>query len=81
MMEKYIEHAKMSKRARREIDRSWRNTWGAMSPVTRKVESKKVYSRKKIRQEKDNSFFTESFYFIDFLIPKSFLLTEKAESI
>ena len=80
-MAKIIAKSKMNKKARRELDKAQRNTWGALSPVTRKVESKKMYTREKIRREKDDSFFTESFYFIDFLLMKVFLPTKKAASI
>ncbi|HCM14328.1 MAG TPA: hypothetical protein DHW85_14250 [Lachnospiraceae bacterium] len=52
----------MSKKARRELDKARRSTWGALSPVTRKVESKKVYNRKKIR-EKDESFFPNLLFY------------------
>ena len=45
-MTKFVPREKLSKKARRELDRSRRETWD-FSPVTRKVESKKAYSRKK----------------------------------
>lgn len=64
-MAKIIARAKMSKKARRELDKARRSTWGALSPVTRKVEIKKVYNRKKIRRERDESFY-RIFYFIIF---------------
>lgn len=37
---------KLSKKARKELDAQKRTTW-AFSPVTKKVESKKIYNRKK----------------------------------
>lgn len=39
----------MSKKAKRALDRSRRGTWGPQSQVTRTVESKKRYDRKKNR--------------------------------
>ena len=45
-MAKFIPKAKMSKQAARELAKQKRVTWD-ISPVTRKMESKKVYNRKK----------------------------------
>ena len=45
-MAKFIPKAKMSKKAARELAKQKRVTWD-ISPVTRKMESKKVYNRKK----------------------------------
>jgi len=46
MAEKFVPKGKLSKKARKELDRQKRVTW-AFSPVTKKVESKKLYSRKR----------------------------------
>lgn len=54
-MEKFIPRAKMSKKARHEQDTLQRGTWGDLCPVTRKIENKKVYNRKKVRL-KDSDF-------------------------
>jgi len=48
----YVPYQKTSKRKRREIDQTKRVTWGSVSPITRKVESAKVYSRKKIQRRR-----------------------------
>lgn len=45
-MAKFISRAKLSKKARKELDARKRTTW-PFSPVTKKVESKKIYNRKK----------------------------------
>ena len=45
-MAKFIPKAKMSKKAARELAKQKRVTWD-ISPVTRKMESKKIYNRKK----------------------------------
>jgi len=50
-MMKFIPKEKLSKKARKELDRSRRETWD-FSPVTRKVESKKVYNRKKASHDR-----------------------------
>lgn len=45
-MAKFISRKKLSKKARKELDSQKRATW-AFSPATKKVESKKLYNRKK----------------------------------
>lgn len=45
-MKQFIPREKMSKKARKELDKARRNEW-SISPVTRKVESKKHYDRRK----------------------------------
>lgn len=53
-MKKYIPKDKLSKKARRLIDSRRRATW-LISPVTRTVESKKVYDRhRKSRELQDD---------------------------
>ena len=54
-MSKFIPREKLSKKARRALDVQRRAAWG-FSPVTRKVESKKIYNRKKqpsVRRDPD----------------------------
>lgn len=45
-MEKFVSRKKMSKKARKLLAAKSRKTW-AFSPVTRTVNSKKIYDRKK----------------------------------
>ena len=45
-MAKFVPKAKMGKKAARELAKQKRVTWD-ISPVTRKMESKKIYNRKK----------------------------------
>ena len=47
MTTKFVPETKMSKKARKELNAQRRTTWG-FSPVARKVESRKVYNRKRI---------------------------------
>ena len=47
MMKKFVEYEKLSKKQKREIDKARRSGWGGVIPVTRKVESAKLYNRKK----------------------------------
>ena len=48
MAEKFVERKKLSKKARRALDNEGRATW-TFSPVTRRVESRKHYNRKRDR--------------------------------
>lgn len=61
-MEKFIEREKLSKKARRELDRKNRKGWNGLSPVTLRSVNKKVYSRKRVR--KIDSDFTNLFSLI-----------------
>lgn len=45
-MAKFISKEKLSKKARKELDRQRRVLW-QYSPVTKTIESKKLYNRKK----------------------------------
>ena len=45
-MDRFISRDKLSKRARKALDREKRVLW-EQSPVTRRIESKKTYDRKK----------------------------------
>lgn len=62
MMEKFIPKEKMSKKARRALEQARRNTWGAVNPITRRVENKKAYNRKKVRMERNDFFHAEPFH-------------------
>ncbi len=46
-MEKFIPYEKLSKKEKRKLDLSRRQTWGELNPVTRKPVSSKAYNRKK----------------------------------
>ncbi len=52
-MEKFVSRDKLSKKARKELDNQRRTLW-QHSPVTKKIESKKLYSRKKKSHARDN---------------------------
>ncbi len=49
-MKKMIPLKKQSKRAQRAYHLSQRGSWDDVNPVSRTVESKKVYSRKKLKR-------------------------------
>lgn len=46
-MEKFIPYEKLSKKEQKKRDQARRMTWGTMSPVTRRTESRKRYDRKR----------------------------------
>ena len=46
-MNRFVPRSKMSKKARKKLDGEKRASW-AFSPVTRKIESKKIYNRKRV---------------------------------
>ena len=49
-MSTFIPREKLSKKARKQLDKQQRTTW-AFSPTTRRVESKKLYNRKRRNSE------------------------------
>ena len=49
-MEKFIPFEKLSKKKQRELNAKKRNTWGPVSPVTRKPENPKAYNRQKAQK-------------------------------
>ena len=51
-MEKFIPYEKLSKKEKRKIDQTRRQTWGELNPVTRKPTNSKVYNRNKARDWK-----------------------------
>ena len=46
-MEKFVPFEKLSKKEQRKQSAARRNTWGAMSPVTRKPKNNRAYDRRK----------------------------------
>ena len=48
-MEKLIPYEKLSKKEKRKMDLSKRQTWGELNPVTRKPQNSKAYNRNKSR--------------------------------
>ena len=44
-MEKFVPYEKMSKKARRELDKKKRGTWGSVNPGARIEENRKAYKR------------------------------------
>lgn len=52
-MARFVPKEKMSKKAQKELSRQRRVTW-EFSPVTKTVESKKIYSRKRKVRNRDD---------------------------
>jgi hypothetical protein len=50
----FVPYEKLSKKQKREIDRARRADWGTVNPVSRRVESAKVYNRKKRRSGRED---------------------------
>ena len=61
-MARFIPKEKLSKKAQKELDRQRRVTWD-FSPVTKAVDSKKIYSRKRKAQNRDDYGLSFYFYF------------------
>lgn len=49
-MDKHIPYEKLSKKEKRKIDSSKRNTWGSLNPVTRKPENSRAYNRRNMKK-------------------------------
>ena len=60
-MDKFIPKEKMSKKAKKKIAAEQRGTW-AFSPVTRKIDSKKLYNRKRISRARYDDSTRDSFF-------------------
>ena len=54
-MEKYVPFEKLSKKKQRELNAKRRNTWGSISPITRKPNPPKAYNRRKALKWNDDS--------------------------
>ena len=63
-METFLPYAKLSKKKRRELDRCRRSDWGDCKPVSRKIESGKIYKRKKAKPEEDLDASPFSYFFL-----------------
>ena len=46
-MKAFVPYEKLSKKQKKEIDKAKRATWGEVVPVTRRIDSAKIYNRKK----------------------------------
>jgi hypothetical protein len=51
-MEKFIPYEKLSKKEKRKMALTKRQTWGELNPVTRKPENSRAYNRKRTQDWK-----------------------------
>ncbi|MGN1250694.1 MAG: hypothetical protein ACI4XW_11530, partial [Candidatus Spyradocola sp.] len=49
MTKHFTERQKLSKKARRALDNQARVTWGSLKPTQKKIDSAKIYNRKRFR--------------------------------
>ena len=61
-MRKFVSREKLGKKARKELNRKRRVTWG-FSPVTRNTQNPKAYNRQKARKWNRDDFPTVPFAF------------------
>ena len=61
-MEKCIPYEKLSKKKKRALDAARRNTWGGLSPVTRRSDNPKAYKRSKARYESEEDAFDRALF-------------------
>lgn len=54
MDQRFIPYQKLSKKKKRLINARNRKNWGQMNPSTKKIENKKLYSRKKKSKDWDD---------------------------
>ena len=64
-MAKFVPEGKLGRKARKELNRQRRVTW-EFSPVTRTVESRKLYNRKKNARDRYDDSGTGVFCFVFF---------------
>ena len=62
IMARFVPKDKMSKKARKELNRRRRVTW-EFSPVTKTVESRKLYNRRKNSCDRHEDYGTGVFHF------------------
>ncbi len=55
-MDRFVPYEKLSKKAQRDRNKQRRRSWGGISPITRKSESKKLYNRKKTARYENEGF-------------------------
>ena len=49
-MEKFISYEKLSKKEKSALNAKKRGSWNGINPVTRKVENRKAYNRKRAQK-------------------------------
>ncbi len=71
-MNNFIPYEKLSKKKKRELENSRRDTWGELNPVTRKPVPAKAYNRSKARKwNYDDSSSVLCFFSLGFIVSGS----------
>ncbi|MBR1528142.1 MAG: hypothetical protein IJ642_02420 [Oscillospiraceae bacterium] len=55
--QKFVSYQKLSKKARKEIDRKKRSGWGTLSPATQIEEPHKLYRRNPKHRKREEDFY------------------------
>ena len=63
-MARFVPKEKLSKKAQKELNRQRRTMWD-FRPVTKTVDSKKLYNRKKNARDRYDDYGTSVFHFTD----------------
>ena len=79
-MPKFIPREKLGKKARRALDAEKRATW-SFSPVTRKVENKKHYDRKKSARVWKDDFGMSAFFVLPLFRDKALRLQHRHQRL
>ena len=70
IMARFVPKDKLSKKAQKELNRQRRTMWD-FSPVTKTVDSKKLYNRKRNARDRYDDYGTSVFYFTRYLQTRS----------
>ena len=79
-MAKFVSREKLSKKARKELDNQKRTVW-AFSPTTKKVESKKLYNRKKNARAWKNDFGMSAFVWYELFYDEPLRIERRHERL
>ena len=55
-MRRFVPKEKMNAKARRELDARERGSWNGLNPATKRIESRKLYNRKKARIKYEDTY-------------------------
>ena len=70
IMARFVPKDKLSKKAQKELNRQRRITWD-FSPVTKTVDSKKLYNRKRNARDRYDDYGTSVFIFTKYQLTQS----------
>ena len=79
-MAKFVSREKLSKKARKELDNQKRTVW-VFSPTTKKVESKKLYNRRKSAHAWKNDFGMSAFVWYELFYDEPLRIERRHERL